>query len=213
MLRTNLPNATRNVYSQEESSLVRFPLLSNSFGLLDGLEKYKTVSIYSEDAMAKTYLLSILVEQSIARNGEIHYLDCDLQYSSMNCQNKGTNHLSSALNRGLKLYVPAELGFTHSLVDLMSSEPKKEAGLVVLDSLNSMQNLLREQDPSIDWVKANHEAAIVLTLLQEFCSHHGKILIISNIARAKPSKTVSGSWEKDISGGRMIRLFQFQPRR
>jgi hypothetical protein len=71
--------------------------------------------------------------------------------------------------------------------------------------VNTLQEEL-VQPKDEDYSRANHRAGVLLTLFQDFARSHSKSLILSNLARSRPSlKGLEISWEKESPGGRMIR--------
>jgi len=106
----------------------------------------------------------------------------------------------------LRVYQPSEFGVVDAVIDVLSESDLRDGGLIVLDSINTLQTLLRQKDDVTDSKKANHEAAILVTLLQQIAQRYSKLLIITNVSRARPhSSEGSVSWAKEPVGGRMMR--------
>jgi hypothetical protein len=169
------------------------------------VESCDTVTLSSESPILKTLLLAELVRACTGQGGQVFYLDFDLQFSSLTAVDE--NFCGDTLH----LFAPAEKDVISSVVALLSdfSKPSKGGrGMVVVDSLNSLQNLLIFTDSNTDSMKANRESATLLTLLQQFAERRHCLLVIANLTRARPSNGSGGTavWEKDIVGGRMSRL-------
>ncbi|MHB1908111.1 MAG: hypothetical protein ACYCQJ_04460 [Nitrososphaerales archaeon] len=167
---------------------------------LNALKDCKTVTLSSPIPYAKTQAISLIVNHFLSLEKQVHYLDFDLQFSSLYLNQE------SKLNRNLKLFADSGAAISDSIVELISSD-SEAGGLVVLDGINSLQSLLREKNYITDSIKANHGASVLVTLLEQFASRLSKLLILTNLVRARP-KSVEGwvSWGPELSGGRMIRL-------
>ena len=167
---------------------------------LESLKDCNTITLSSPLPFAKTQAIALIVNHFLSLESQVHYLDFDLQFSSLYLNQK------SELNRNLKLFMTTDSTISDLVVELISSE-SQTGGLVVLDGINSLQSLLREKKYRTDSIKANHAASVLVTLLEQFASRLSKLLILTNLVRARP-KSVEGwvSWGPELSGGRMIRL-------
>ena len=77
---------------------------------------------------------------------------------------------------------------------------------MILDSINTLQGMIRNPESDPDSVVANHKAAILITILQQTARYYSKSLWITNITRARPKVLDSGEvfWEREPIGGRMM---------
>ncbi len=169
--------------------------------LADALRQFHTVTLSADDAFLKTLTLWLLTMHFLASGESIYYFDCDLQYSGLLAQ----QYEGKCYEASLHLFAPGEKDVLQSLVTLLSLPQEKERGVIVVDSLNMLQDLLRSND-SKDATKANHELATLLTLLQQFAERGNKLLIIANLTRPRPGAEGSSIWERDIAGGRISRM-------
>jgi hypothetical protein len=109
-------------------------------------------------------------------------------------------------NRNLVVIQPTDdlLDFIHDI----ALEKMEQGGALILDSLNSLQNLLNDNQFNRGSKEANQKTALVVTVLQTMCRYYGKSLIVFNITKSRPrnldEKSIS-FWEKTLVGGRMIR--------
>jgi hypothetical protein len=150
--------------------------------------------------MKKTQLLFAVVEEVLSKCRSVFYLDFDLQFSSALSFKLGKGRFHPDNN--LHTMVFGESGMLDMWTSLVSTEPSEPGGIIVLDSLNSLLDLLRGRDS----LRSNHEASVLLTLLQQYARDYSLLLIISDIVRSKPAGGADSSpWEKEIAGGRMIR--------
>lgn len=174
---------------------------------LSRLEKCHVISLSSLNVVTKNQALNVITGTVFSHGKEVWYFDLDLQYSSTLMTMGGLTGKRLSL---LHLFNPGDEETIDSLVALAASSPARaeEGGIVVLDSVNTLQLILREKDYRADSFKANHQASILITLLEMFASRSEKVLILSNLVRARPVAKGEGgslSWEGELSGGRMIR--------
>jgi hypothetical protein len=169
------------------------------------LARLGTVIISSSNAIFKTAFLLSLVDHFLDRGRAVDYLDCDLLFSSRIAQER------SHCRPMLRLIVPDSHDVLNSTISLVSiprslADPRDQ-GLLVVDSLNMLQNLLRAA-ASVDAMIANHQSATLLTLLQRYAEEQRKILLIAALTRQRPpeSSGLKRPWEREIVGGRMSRL-------
>ena len=169
--------------------------------LIDDLLKYNTVTVSSKAPIAKTYLLFLISKTIIARGNQVHYFDLDFQFSSIVSISK--NKLDSDLN----LYCCKDKEIIETAVSILSAIDVQRNGLVVVDSINTLQTVLAKRESALDFPKANHEAAILVSLFQEFAMRNSKLLLMTDVVTSKPVKE-SGLqiWGSELSGGRMIKL-------
>jgi hypothetical protein len=174
----------------------------------------QTVTLAIDEPRIKPFLTQSLSAACIQSGHQLHYVDFDLQFSSMlqNLSSKALDEMNDGGN--LDVFQPRE-GEQAALevIDHVESLQKvKQGGLVMLDSLNTLQNMLwKEQSPTAAQV-ANHKSAILITVLEQFAKFYSKTLLIVNITRSRPKTHADGReeqfsvvWEKEIVGGRMLR--------
>jgi hypothetical protein len=168
---------------------------------LSSLQNGETVTLTSTAGYTKTLVLSEIAYRVSIQKKQIHYMDFDLQFSSMRC-NESTVQ-KEALMTVLR---PSEGSLLATFATLLNSAPIEKGGLLILDSVNTLQNMLQEKKNRINYVKANHKAAVLITLAQQFAALHSKILITASVERPRP-RGILGSevWAAELSGGRMLR--------
>lgn len=165
------------------------------------IRQLDTTTISADTPIVKTLVAALLVEDFLRSGSTVYYLDCDLQYSSLLAQQDPANVNYSSLH----VFAPAEKEIIDKAAEMISrNETQNARGLVVIDSLNSLQDMLRGDERN-DSMKANHESATMLTLFQQFAERADCSLVITNLTRNRPSLSSAG-WEREISGGRMSRL-------
>jgi hypothetical protein len=170
--------------------------------LADDLKKFGTVTVSADSAPVKTAFLWLLTLHFLEKAKSTFYFDCDLQFSSLLAQQKKPIPNNSLL----QLCAPDERRIIDNAIAFLSFTGEQEGGLVVLDTLNTLQNLLRG-NVSEDPTKANHETATMLTLFQQFAEKGNKLLLVANLTRSRPpSGDGASNWEKEITGGRMSRI-------
>ncbi len=153
--------------------------------------------------MIKTSTLSIIVDGFVSREQQVQYVDLDLQYSSMFTNSLDHRQLASET---LQVFRSRDLQTVDLVISLLNSQVRK-GGIIVVDSINTLQMLLQEREHRIDFVKSNHEAAILITLIQEFACRHSKALILANVIRSRPRKGQDFRlWDMELSGGRVIKF-------
>lgn len=173
--------------------------MKSSSDLIDATSR-KVVSLSYDDPQIKLDL-AVAVMQEFARAGmQVQYIDFDLQLSSMleNLSKEKRESLSS-------LEVFPQL--TGEISDLfLPFESSREGGVIAIDTINTLQNLLLAGDLK-DSSTANHRTAIIITLLEEVAKNFSKTLLMLNLTRSRPRKTSETiQWDRDIVGGRMTRF-------
>jgi hypothetical protein len=171
---------------------------------LSFFQEFQTITFSSENPVIKTSTLSIIVEELLSRKKQVQYIDLDLQYSSMICNSLKFEHSTSEM---LQVFRSGDFQTIDLILSLLNSSDVKNNGVIIVDSINTLQTLLQEREHRTDFVKSNHEAAILITLIQEFAYRYSKALILANVIRPRPRKTQnSRTWDMELSGGRMIKL-------
>lgn len=160
----------------------------------------KVVSLSYDDPQIKLDL-AVAVMQEFAKAGlQVQYLDFDMQLSSMleNLSKTDRERFSS-------LEVFPQL--TDEISDIfLPIESCREGGVIAIDTINTLQNLLLVGDLK-DSAAANHRTAIIISLLEEAAKNFSKTLLMLNLTRSRPRKTSEAvQWDRDIVGGRMARF-------
>lgn len=139
------------------------------------------------------------------REREVHYIDLDLQYSTY-AVNSDRLHSSEPKKR-LTVLRSVEGEVAKLFIKLLGLNAAEKGGLVILDSVNMLQTMLQKRDSTLDYLSANHKAAILITLSEQFAARYSKVLVLANVNRSRP-REVKGSqvWESELTGGRMLRL-------
>ena len=136
---------------------------------------------------------------------EVVYIDDDLQFSST-LQNIGEIDYGRAFGNNLQVMQPSDdaLDFVSSI----ASVKMRLGGIMILDSLNSLQNVIAGNFSEGETKIANQRSALVITILQQLSRFYSKSLIVVNVAKARHSvgKDHSTFWEKSLVGGRMIKF-------
>ena len=174
--------------------------------LLHSLENCNTVTISSADPFLKTVLLLMLCVQNSSSGLQSHYFDVDLQFSSLISSTNILQALPRDIGRQLLIHQVIDSASDEAVAMLARSD-LQQGGLIVLDSVNSVQALLRGAGGAPDSMAANHRAAVIVTLFQGLAATHSKLLVMSNIEKLRPH-TGEGqtAWQKEIVGGRMIKF-------
>ncbi|MGI0085777.1 MAG: hypothetical protein ACREBQ_11920, partial [Nitrososphaerales archaeon] len=151
---------------------------------LNSLSKCLTVTLSTQSAYLKTSVLFSIVNYLSSQDKRVDFLDLDLQFSSMLANLKTESALTSF--EKMMTYCPKESEVFDSIISLLSQKDLGRGGAIIMDSINSLQDLLRQADNDPDSAKANHRAAIILTIFQELARNNSKLLILSNIVRSRP---------------------------
>lgn len=172
---------------------------------LNSLSKCLTITLSAQNPSLKTSALLLILKHICTRNKPVHFLDLDLQFSSTLANLPAAYDLKPLAK--LVTYCPKENEVFDSMMSLLSQDALGRGGAIVIDSVNSLQDLLRQGGSEADSTKANHKAAIILTLFQELARSNSKFLILSNIVRSRPHLHNGGvAWEKELVGGRVVKL-------
>jgi hypothetical protein len=167
--------------------------------LIDHLAGTEITSIVYEDPRIKLTTMAAIVETYLKKGLQVHYLDYDLQYSSL-LQNSdqmstelGANSNLLVLQPKVQIAIPGEIFKT-----------ARKTGAVIIDSLNTMQSLFAVEPSTANLITANKRTALLISAIQLVSRSFSKTMLLSSIARQRPSKTESEPvWERTIVGGRM----------
>ena len=119
-------------------------------------------------------------------------------------QNLSTPEFERISNLDLKILQPS-----NEIDDPILSVHKsnRKGGLVVIDSLNTLQNLFSVLPSQTDSKVANHRSTIVVSAIQQIARFYSKSIVILNLTKMRPKKSEDGvTWEREIVGGRMTRF-------
>ncbi len=166
-----------------------------------------TTTLAFDNPSIKPAVLHKLAKQFLANGEKITFLDFDLQFSSM-LQNLCPQEYN-LLNDAGRLTVLQPTDEILDFISTLATYDMKSGGIMVLDSLNSLQNLLTDDQLTEGQKEANQKTALVITVLQNISRFFEKALLIVNITKQRPryaNQENSQSWERTLVGGRMIRL-------
>ena len=157
-----------------------------------------------EDPKIKPALMKRVVEASLSL-GEVLYIDYDLQFSSI-LQNIDEIDYAGTFGKNLQVMQPSDNALDF-ISDIASIEMHR-GGILILDSLNSLQNTIAGNFLEVEAKIANQRSALVITILQQVSRFYSKSLLIVNVARARQKLRIDRStfWEKSLVGGRMIKF-------
>jgi len=168
--------------------------------------KLQTITLAFDDPRIKPAVCLGLVERLTSRVNVV-YVDFDLQLSS-ELQNLDLIRYDR-INCGGRLTVLQPNDEIPDFVESISFQNMQQGGLLVLDSLNTLQSLLTDDTSSRGSKIANQKTALLVTVLQKLSRFYSKSLIIVNVTKSRPSDRnmlTSTFWEKTLVGGRMIKF-------
>jgi len=146
--------------------------------------------------------------QKIVAKTFVLYVDLDLQFSSL-LQNIDETAYGRFQNSG-RLVVLQPPDDVIELVSSISSVEIRREGVLFLDSLNSLQNILTENTSRRESKRGNQKTALLISILEIISRSCGMPLILINVAKSRPQspaeKDPSAQWEKRLVGGRMIKF-------
>jgi len=175
--------------------------------LIEDLRGRKVITIAFDDSATKTsFFLHLSRFLTGTLKQQTHFLDLDLQFSTY-LQNAYPNPAFGLKeNELLKVYQPDDRNPEDSFFKLFGDRGMLEKGAIIIDSINTLQNLLRQKELDSNSIRANQKSAILLTLIQQSARHYSKTVWISNMLRSRPRESVEGevTWENELSGGRML---------
>jgi hypothetical protein len=172
--------------------------------LEETISSNQTATLVVEDPEIKTALMSRLVEVFVTLT-EVLYVDYDLQFSS-SLQNLEEIEYDKKFGKNLQVLQPPDDAL--DFVSQIASKKMHVGGVLILDSLNSLQNVIAGNFSDGESKIANQRSALVITILQQLSRFYSKSLVIVNIAKARQrlGKDHSTFWEKSLVGGRMIKF-------
>jgi hypothetical protein len=173
--------------------------------LLNSLSEYQTMTLSTGNPWIKTALLCEIVEELAIGRKPVAYLDLDLQFSASIANQ--VCHISKIENNasGLALWSAREEDMLNTIIRILSQKRLGQGGVIVIDSVNTLQGMLISPDPPSGFSVANHKASTIIALFQKFAFDNSKCLILSALSRSRPRmRDREVSWETVLAGGRMI---------
>jgi hypothetical protein len=171
--------------------------------LLDDISESEIISLAYNDPRIKPKTMQAFVQGCLDMKYPVEYLDFDLQFSSL-LQNLTDSEFNRIFNDNLRVFQPST-DITDIVVPL--SKFGGDKGLIIVDSLNTVQNLLSQKPTPTDLKCANHRAAVFLSALQQLARANSQTILALNLTKSRPRKSdeMGVIWEKEIVGGRMTR--------
>jgi hypothetical protein len=168
------------------------------------VSKNQTVTLVFEDPKIKPAVMKRIVEV-LVQSAEVVYADYDLQFSST-LQNLEEIDYARTFGKNLQVIQPSDDAL--DFVTHIASIRMGQSGILILDSLNSLQNVIAGNLTEGESKIANQRSALVITILQQLSRFYSKSLMIVNVAKARQrvGKDQSTFWEKSLVGGRMIKF-------
>ncbi len=161
----------------------------------------EVVSLAYDDPRIKLHLICQIVLQYLKIDRHVLYFDFDTQFSA-SIRNAPQDHLANLLSSRLSVITPKE---PTDVLDFPTLSEKR--GLVVIDTLNTMQRLLLRTPTQSDARTASHRSAVLISALEVTFRALGKTLLIMSLTRSRPKKAGEGlTWQRDIVGGRVSRF-------
>ncbi|HVB11982.1 MAG TPA: hypothetical protein VNE86_02530 [Nitrososphaerales archaeon] len=171
--------------------------------LVQNILESEIVSLAYNDPRIKVKTIQAIVFECLNSKQQVHYLDFDLQFSSM-LQNLSKLEFERISKLDLNILQPS-----NNIEDpiLTVQESNRNGGLVVIDSLNTLQNLFSVSLSLTDAKTANHRATVLVSLIQQLARFYSKSILILSLTKMRPKKSDVGvTWEREIVGGRMTRF-------
>lgn len=172
--------------------------------LLSELSDCEVVSFAYNDPRIKPKMMFAIVKESLVLRLPVEYIDFDLQFSSL-LQNLPDDQFNGLSDELLRVFQPGS-SVVDFVVPLFNSGRRK--GLIVIDSFNTVQNLLSQEPMVTDLKLANHKAAVLVSALQQFARANSQTIFLLNLTKSRPKRGKNSEvlWEKEVVGGRMTRF-------
>ncbi|MHB1868625.1 MAG: hypothetical protein ACYCPP_06730 [Nitrososphaerales archaeon] len=171
--------------------------------LVQNILESEIVSLAYNDPRIKVKTIQAIVFECLNSKQQVHYLDFDLQFSSM-LQNLSKSEFERISKLDLNVLQPGD-----NIEDpiLTVQESNRKGGLVVIDSFNTLQNLFSVLPSPTDAKTANHRSTVLVSLIQQVARFYSKSILILSLTKMRPKKGADGvTWEREIVGGRMTRF-------
>ena len=172
--------------------------------LFHDISESEIISLVYNDPRIKPKMMEAMVNQSLDLKHQVQYVDFDLQFSSL-LQNLSNSKFKHIFNENLQILQP---GPTVTDFIIPVSQVARDEGLIVIDSLNTLQNMLSLEPTATDLKSANHRSAVLVSALQQLARSYSKTIILLSLTKSRPIKSddMEVTWEKGIIGGRMTRF-------
>lgn len=173
--------------------------------LIRDISHSEIITLACDDPGIRPLMMRSIVAEFTAKRLQVHYIDFDLQFSSF-LQNLSETEYAKISSRELCVFHPNPDSMGDLLLPLMMLV--KSGGLIVLDSMNAVQNFLSEKNMQSDGRIANHRSAVLITVFQQIARFYSKTILILNLTKSRLKRIQEGSatWEKVIVGGRLTRF-------
>jgi hypothetical protein len=162
----------------------------------------ETVSLAYDDPRIKLQIMYQFVVQQLSHSWSVLYVDVDAQFSALlaNLRQIAFDRYPSA---NFNVIAPVD---PFAMFDFILTMPPGR-GVVVIDTLNTLQRMLLRVPTKADAKTASHRLAVIMCALEETCRSLGKTVLILNLTRSRPKEDYDGlNWERDIVGGRVSRF-------
>ena len=169
--------------------------------------RISTLTLVFDDPRIRPLVCLEIVRKFIASQLGVYYIDFDLQFSSL-LQNLDREEFDLIHDTG-RLVVLQPSYDVFEFMEAIAGWRMQIGGILILDSLNSLQSILTDDTSNKGSKIANQKTLLLITILQEISRFYSKSLIIINVTKSRPSKVNekdSTFWEKTLVGGRMIKF-------
>ena len=172
--------------------------------LFHDISESEIISLVYNDPRIKPRMMEAIVNQSLDLKHQVQYIDFDLQFSSL-LQNLSNSKFRQIVNENLQILQPGP-----TVTDFIPPvfQVARNGGLIILDSLNTLQNMLSLEPTITDLKSANHRSAVLVSALQQIARSYSKTIILLSLTKSRPIKSddMEVTWEKGIIGGRMTKF-------
>ncbi len=116
--------------------------------LLEDTRSLEIVALSADDSSLRTQFLRRISKHVSRRLGrQIHVLDFDLQFSSYMNNLVAIEGIGEDLdNQLLTILQPSESSIEESVIRLASSSDLRPGGIIILDSINTLQGMIRNRN-------------------------------------------------------------------
>jgi hypothetical protein len=172
--------------------------------LFHDISESEIISLVYNDPRIRPKMMEAIVNQSLGLKHQVQYIDFDLQFSSL-LQNLSNSKFRLIVNENLQILQP---GPTVTDFFPFVFQAARNEGLIIMDSLNTLQNMLSLEPTITDLKSANHRSAVLVSALQQLARSYSKTIILLSLTKSRPVKSddVEVTWEKGIIGGRMTKF-------
>jgi len=165
--------------------------------------KHGTTTLVIEDPRMKPALMRKVVSNMI-EIAPICFIDFDLQFSSL-LQNAPNEFYARLVSNGL-LVIQPDNDLTELVNFLAIPGFIRDRGVIILDSFNSLQNLLSSNSSPQRLKTANYRSFLLISVIQMIGRFYSNSMMIVNVAKSRPRlQDHTTIWEKVLVGGRMMK--------